>query len=83
MTPHRFDPISAVLGLAAGTGGVVVALGAANVVDSHGSGAIIAGLAIVAGLLLIPWGRTNPVDAPVETASNGSSGEISRESSWP
>lgn len=57
MNAHRFDPLSAVLGLAATSVGTAVILGADDALWDADSGAWIAGLVLVAGLALFPWGR--------------------------
>ncbi len=57
MNTHRFDPVSAVLGVAAAGAGVVVIAGASEAVESTASGVWIAAIALAIGLVLIPWGR--------------------------
>ena len=56
MERHRFDPVSAALGIAAVTFGVVVMAGEAADVDT-GGGWWIAVAAVLVGLAIIPWRR--------------------------
>jgi hypothetical protein len=60
MQRHRFDPISAALGLLAGVAGALVALGGADdVVDEPGWWIAVA--LLVVGVALVPWTRA-PAD---------------------
>lgn len=57
MNAHRFDPVSAVLGVAATGAGAVVIAGASDAVDNTESGIWVAVTALAIGLVLLPWGR--------------------------
>ncbi len=57
MRPHRFDPVSAVLGVAATGGGVLVIVGADHAVESTALGGWVAAIAIAVGVVVLPWGR--------------------------
>ena len=56
MNAHRFDPLSAVLGIVAIMAGVLVMLGDADPLSS-GLGPWIAVGALATGIALLPWGR--------------------------
>ena len=56
--PHRFDPLSAALGILAITAGLLVALGEA--LDLQTGGPWWAVAAALVGLAIIPWRRPVP-----------------------
>jgi hypothetical protein len=56
MTAHRFDPLSAVLGIVAIVTGVLVVLGDTNPLSSD-FGPWIAIGALAIGIALLPWRR--------------------------
>lgn len=56
MTAHRFDPLSAVLGIVAIVTGALVMLGDTNPLSSN-FGPWIAIGALAIGIALLPWGR--------------------------
>jgi hypothetical protein len=59
MHAHRFDPISAVLGVVAVIIGAVVMLGATDPLSTD-LGPWIAVGALALGIALLPWGRRRP-----------------------
>ena len=62
MNAHRFEPISAVLGVGAVGAGAVVIAGVGDVSNGTQTGAWIAGVALLAGVVLLPWGRRSRHD---------------------
>ena len=56
MTPHRFDPISAVLGIVAIVAGILVMLGDTDPFSSDLGPWIAVGVLSI-GIALLPWGR--------------------------
>ena len=57
MNAHRFDPVSAALGVVATGAGAAVIVGASDAIDSTASGVWIAAIALAIGVVLLPWGR--------------------------
>jgi hypothetical protein len=70
MTPHPFDPLSAVLGVLAVAAGVAVMVGGAATFEA-GGGWWLAITALVVGVVLVPWRgqRVVPV-TPAATATS-------------
>jgi len=66
MTAHRFDPISAVLGIVAIVIGVLVMLGDTDPFAS-GLGPWITIGALAIGIALLPWGRRRGAPSTQET----------------
>lgn len=56
MAAHRFDPLSAVLGIVAIVTGVLVVLGDTNPLSSNFGPWIAIGVLAI-GIALLPWGR--------------------------
>ena len=68
MQRHRFDPVSAVLGVLAVALGVLVLTGELDAFDTEG-GWWLALAAVVIGLAIIPWRRDageQPLDASTD-----------------
>jgi len=68
MQSHRFDPVSAVLGLIALVASIMVVAGQTVPFDAD-LGPWLAVVALAFGLVLLPWGmgrpaRTTPADTP-------------------
>lgn len=62
MNDHRFDPIAAILGIltiVAGIGVAVRFIGSGSA-DTN-LGAVVAAVALLVGLALIPWGRSTGI----------------------
>lgn len=61
MTSHRFDPVSALLALAAIAGGLAVAFELTDPFGDADAGVWLAVLALAVGAVVIPWGRRERV----------------------
>jgi len=59
MIRHSFDPVSAVLGVLAGVFAVLVMVGSLGVMSDDSVG-IVALVALLIGIALIPWGLRQP-----------------------
>ncbi len=57
MPRHRFDPVSASLGIAACLAGAVTITGVTDPLGARDAGVGVAAAALVIGLVMLPWGR--------------------------